>query len=428
VPALRHRDEAKPWAEQICSRRCSKDNHTNLTENKNANQRHEDKMRIKNEIQIKNKVPVVLVALAVGCGVEAEQLDAQAHEEIAQSLVGNSFGSAVASFDGTLDLANIDGSGHYIVGVSDVTGDGHADLVSAHTNGNTYVWPGSATGSFGAGVPSFSGTLDLANIDGSGHYIVGVSDVVGDGRADLISTHTNGNAYVWPGGVDGSFGAAVSSFNGTLDLANIDGFGHYIVGISDVTGDGRADLVSAHTNGNVYVWPGRADARFGAGVASFNGTLDLANLDGSGHYIVSVSDVGGDGRADLVSAHTNGNAYVWPGLANAGFGTGVSSFNGTLDLANLDGSGHYIVGVSDVGGDGRADLVSAHTNGSAYVWPGDTNGSLGAAVPSFSGTLDLANIDESGQFIVGVADVTGDDHADLVSAHTAGSAYVWPGQ
>jgi hypothetical protein len=313
VPALRHRDEAKPWAEQICSRRCSKDNHTNLTENKNANQRHEDKMRIKNEIQIKNKVPVVLVALAVGCGVEAEQLDAQAHEEIAQSLVSNSFGSAVASFDGT---------------------------------------------------------LDLANIDGSGHYIVGVSDVVGDGRADLISAHTNGSTYVWPGGVDGSFGAAVSSFNGTLDLANIDGSGHYIVGVSDVTGDGRADLVSAHTNGNAYVWPGRADSRFGAAVASFNGTLDLANLDGSGHYIVGVSDVGGDGRADLVSAHTNGSAYVWPGDTNGSLGAAVPSFSGTLDLANIDESGQFIVGVADVTGDDHADLVSAHTAGSAYVWPG----------------------------------------------------------
>jgi hypothetical protein len=383
----------------------------------------------KNRIQNKHKTSVVVVALAVGCGVQTDPLDAEAQaEEIFESLVGNSFGSAMASFDGTLDLANIDGSGHYIVGVADVTGDGHADLVSAHTNGNTYVWPGSANGSFGTAVPSFSGTLDLANLDGSGHYIVGVADVIGDGRADLVSAHTNGTVYVWPGRVNGSFGPGVSSFSGTLDLANIDGSGHYIVAVADVTGDGRADLVGAHTNGTAYVWPGRADSRFGAGVPSFNGTLDLANLDGSGHYIVAVSDVGGDGRADLVSAHTNGNAYVWPGRTDGSFGTGVSSFHGTLDLANLDGSGHYIVAVADVGGDGSADLVSVHTKGSAYVWPGSANGSFGAAVPSLSGSLDLANIDDSGQFIVGVADVTGDDHADLVSVHTAGTAYVWPGQ
>jgi hypothetical protein len=243
-----------------------------------------------------------------------------------------------------------------------------------------------------------------------------------------VSANTNGTAYVWPGSANGGFGTAVASFNGTLDLANIDGSGHYIVGVSDVSGNGRADLVSANTDGTAYVWPGRSNGRFGTAVASFNGTLDLANIDGSGHYIVGVSDVTGDDRTDLVSANTNGTAYVWPGRANGRFGAAVASFNGTLDLANLDGSGHYIVGVSDVTGNGRADLVSANTNGTAYVWPGSANGNFGAAVASFNGTLDLANIDGSGHFIVGVADVTGDDHADLVSAHTAGSAYVWPGQ
>jgi hypothetical protein len=109
---------------------------------------------------------------------------------------------------------------------------------------------------------------------------------------------------------------------------------------------------------------------FGNAISSFAGTLDMANLDGSGHFIVDVADVTGDGRADLISAHTNGSAYVWPGQWNGTFGGAVSSFAGTLDLANLDGTGHYLITAADVTGDGRADLISAHTNGSAYVWPG----------------------------------------------------------
>ena len=121
--------------------------------------------------------------------------------------------------------------------------------------------------------------------------------------------------------------------------------------------DGAASLYGAPSN-------------FGTAVASFAGTLDMANLDGTGHFLVAVADVTGDGRADLVSADTGGTAFVWPGQSNGSFGAAVSSFAGTLDMANLDGSGHFLVAVADVTGDGQADLVSAHTSGSAYVWPG----------------------------------------------------------
>ena len=221
---------------------------------------------------------------------------------------------------------------------------------------------------FGSATSSFNGSLNTANVDQTGHYIVGVSDVTGDGRADLVSVHSDGNAYVWHGKVNGQFGSADASFGGSLDTANVDQTGHYIVGVSDVTGDGRADLVSVHSNGNAYVWPGESNGQFGSAAVSFGGSLDSANADGSGHLVVEVADVTDDGRSDLISVHSDGNAYVWPGTSSGKFGSVVKSFDGTLDTSNLDGSGHYIVGVSDVSGDGQSDLVSVHSNGNAYVW------------------------------------------------------------
>ncbi|SDZ74983.1 FG-GAP repeat protein, partial [Bizionia paragorgiae] len=62
-----------------------------------------------------------------------------------------------------------------------------------------------------------------------------------------------------------------------------------------------------------YVYRGGQDYKFSQGVSSFNGTLNSANVDGgNGHYIVGVADVNGDKKADLISVHSNGNAYVWP--------------------------------------------------------------------------------------------------------------------
>jgi hypothetical protein len=344
---------------------------------------------------------------------------------IAGLLAAGSANAASVSFSGTLDTAQLDGTGHYILGTADVDGDGLADLVSGHTNGHAYVWPGQSDGRFGSAVSSFSGTLDIANLDGRGHQILGVADVNGDGLADLVSSHENGNAYVWPGKSDGRFGSAVSSFSGTLDMANHDGRGHFMLGLGDVNGDGMADLVSAHDNGNAYVWPGQPDGRFGGATASFDGTLSIANLDGSGHYLLEVADVNGDGNADLVSAHDNGHAYVWLGRDDASFGGAVSSFSGTLDFGNIDDTGHYIVGAADTNDDGRADLISSHANGHVYVWMGQPDGSFGSAASFFGGDFDASNLDGDGHFIVGLGDVTGNLRAEMITVHPDGNAYVW---
>jgi MYXO-CTERM domain-containing protein len=192
------------------------------------------------------------------------------------------------------------------------------------------VWPGKADGSFGSAVASFDGTLNAANVDGSGHFIVGVADVTGDGRADLASVADDGSAYVWPGQASGAFGSAVASFDGTLDAANVDGTGHYITGLADVTGDGRADLVSASDDGSAYVWPGQASAKFGSAVPSFGGTLDAANVDGSGHFIVAPS---GPSPFDLEeppagSGGNGGAAGTAGGAGNPGWAGGTGNGGG----------------------------------------------------------------------------------------------------
>jgi len=311
----------------------------------------------------------------------------------------------------------------------DVDGDGKADLVSVHSDGNAYVWAGGGSGSFSGAVSSFSGTFDDGLVDGVGHLVVGVADVTGDGRADLVSVSSNGNAYVWPGRSDRRFGAAVSSFNGTMALATSGGGGHDPVAVADVTGDGLADLITVHTNRNVYVYPGRSNGSFGNGVAIFNATFDNAFRDGAGHWVVGAADVTGDGRADLVSVSSNGNAYVWPGRGDGSFsGSAVSSFNGTMALTVVHGQGgHVPVGVADVNGDGMADLVTHHTNGNVYVYRGSASGAFSGGVASFNGTMVMAQFYGTGHQVVGVMDVTGDGRADLVTATENGNAYVYDG-
>jgi hypothetical protein len=308
----------------------------------------------------------------------------------------------------------------------DIDGDGRADLVTSHSNGTAYVYPGTGSGTFGSATANFANTLNSALFDGTGHLLVGIADVTGDGHADLVSVSSSGSALVWPGRADRRFGSAVASFNGTMLLASATTTGHDPIAVADVTGDGRADLVTVHTNGNVYVYPGHADGTFCCGVASFSGTFNNGFRDGNGFWVAGVADVTGDGHADLVGVHSNGSAYVYPGRADGGFGGSTVSFAGTMKLATVDGQGHLPVGVADVNGDGFADLVTVNTNRNAYVYRGSASGAFGSAVASFDETLALGQFGTPGHQVIGVLDVNGDGHADLVTL-LAGTAYVYPG-
>lgn len=189
---------------------------------------------------------------------------------------------------------------------------------------------------------SFSGTFNNGFRDGTGFWVAGVADVTGDGHADLVGVNSNGSAYVYPGRSDGGFGGSVASFNGTMALATVDGTGHLPVGVADVTGDGHADLVTVNTDGNAYVYPGSASGAFGGAVASFHGTMALAQFGGSGHQVIGVLDVNGDGFADLVTL-LGGTAYVYPGSASGAFGGAATSFAGTMDSSFSDGVGHELI-------------------------------------------------------------------------------------
>jgi len=167
-----------------------------------------------------------------------------------------------------------------------------------------------------------------------------VADVNGDGRADLVTIVDN-TAYVYRGQADATFGSAVASFAGTYRQGMLSGDGFEPVALADVNGDGRADLVSAHTDGNAYVHFGGADATFSGRADSFHNTLPttLFGAD-SGYEVIAALDVTGDGRADLVTAHTGGDVIVFPADGSGHFTSGARSFNGSYPVGRFDPDGH----------------------------------------------------------------------------------------
>jgi hypothetical protein len=291
-----------------------------------------------------------------------------------------------------MDGALFDGEGHLVIDVADVNGDGRADLVSAHSSGVVYVHPGTLLGGFAGPIESLRGAYTLGP---GGFEPIAVGDVNGDGLGDLVS-HRAGSVSVHPGARDGTFGTAVESFAGTYRSAFATGSGHFAVDVADVTGDGRGDLVSIVDDGTAYVYPGQATLAFGSSTSSFAGTAHLAFLDGTDFEPVGCADVTGDRRADLVMAHTNGTVFVYPGTETGAFASRAESFHETLPTSLFGGEGFEVIAPLDVTGDGLADLVAAHSNGIVYVYRGNANGTFSEGAESLAGTFASARFDEEG--------------------------------
>jgi hypothetical protein len=173
---------------------------------------------------------------------------------------------------------------------------------------------------------------------------VAVTDVTGDGRRDVLVVRTGDDGTdvrTWAHGAEGE--PAVLRIAGPLRSLG--------VAAGDVTGDGFGDLVAYHRDrsgaAEVAVWRGGPGGLTPTPTVVFTNSVDLANAK------LAVGDVTGDGTADIVLARAAGDAMtlhlVVGGPRVGGAGNKVALVERPLEVS--------AIAAADVTGDGHADLL-----------------------------------------------------------------------
>jgi hypothetical protein len=274
-----------------------------------------------------------------------------------------------------------------VVRAADFNGDGLSDLAVLGPDGVT-VYLSDGAGRFSSSTTYYAGPnptgLAVADVDGSGH-------------ADLLVGDTNGDVLVLVGNGDGTFqpyrrtdqneALAVLPTSGStpefifadqgLDRVVVKAGGQSTelgnrstgildpgpVQLADLNGNGIPDLIVINSGGNnVLVYPGLGNGQFGpelnGGKGFFTGTDPVS---------VTVADVNGDGRPDLIVANKGSNdvtvlrneptadggfTFVPSERLQGGFGptsTAVQYVNSMPEILVSDGGSNQVTLLPSVG-------------------------------------------------------------------------------
>jgi FG-GAP-like repeat/Divergent InlB B-repeat domain/NHL repeat len=130
-------------------------------------------------------------------------------------------------------------------------------------------------------------------------------------------------------------------------------------------------------------------------------------LPAGGYTVTHVADLDGNGKADTLVRHTDGTSIGW-------LHDGLNVVGQTTFFAA--GSGWSIKHTADLNGDGKADLIVEHTDGRVVGWLMNGLTVTGTATFVPAGT---------GWSVSRVGDLNGDGKADLIWQNSNGTVQAW---
>jgi FG-GAP-like repeat len=223
-----------------------------------------------------------------------------------------------------------------------------------------------------------------------------IADLDGDGKLDLVVPNLDADDPGTPGApYYGSVSVLINDCDGSFAPRIVYRVGSsysFRLAMADLNGDARADFVVAGADG-MSAWLNRGDGTFREG-GSYPVDGDPTAL--------TVVDVDGDGRGDVVSMEENSAGTEVEVFRNRGDGI----FSAATAFTAAEGTSQNSLVAADLNGDGRLDLVTkSAVGGGATVLMNTGAGAFAAPIGYLSGVSASA---------MRLADVDGDGTLDLV--------------
>ncbi|WP_328888223.1 FG-GAP-like repeat-containing protein [Streptomyces sp. NBC_00316] len=276
---------------------------------------------------------------------------------------------------------------------ADVEWDGRTDAGEPVGNGR-HTWSLQVTAEDGVGTYTTSGTVSVAGgkegFHDQGYFSLG----------DLVTLNSTGGLTV-------QFGQSGGRFEGKSSGSGWPA-GTLAVPFADTGSDRCAELLVRMPGGELRQYAGRCGQ---SGYTPGSSHTSIGKGWQQYDVLTSPGDLNGDGRADLVARQTaTGDMYFYAGAAGGKFAARVRIF------ANWKTYGQ-ITGVGDITGDGRPDLLGHDRDGGLWRYNGLGNGTFAPRVKVFS---DWGRTYNS---VVGIGDLSGDGKNDIVVRDSAGKLF-----
>jgi hypothetical protein len=281
----------------------------------------------------------------------------------------------------------------------DVNGDGVLDavIVDSATPGNVWTLLGNGDG-------TFQPPTSVALSGPVGANVV-FADFKGDGLLDIADNDgTTGELTVFLATSTTTYapGVLVSTADGNYDaVANA---------VGDMTGDGKPEIVSVNlTNSTITVYLNNGDGTFQTGTYFDVATApNTGSVPFTGSTAVSVADVNGDGKADVVVTNDfTGDMTVL-----------LSNGDGTVQTPSVGyATGGYPLTaavVMDFNGDGLPDIVVTDEVYSFSYMKGYGDGTFRAATDFYTPTTDSSQTSPPDGWDIATGDFNGDGIPDVV--------------
>ncbi|MGW0117555.1 FG-GAP repeat domain-containing protein [Streptomyces sp. NPDC003327] len=185
--------------------------------------------------------------------------------------------------------------------------------------------------------------------------IESVGNVAGSAVSDVLARDTAGVLWLYQG-----TGSARAPLAGRVRVGS--GWNAYtrLTGGSDLTGDGRSDLVATDRTGNLWLYKGT-----GSTTAPFGARTRIGTGWGVYNELTAVGNIAGAAAGDLVARDAAGTLWMY-------LGKGDGTFAPRVRIGTGWGGYDHLLGIGDANRDGRADLFASVRggHGEAFLYEG----------------------------------------------------------